>query len=313
MKIIFLFILILSVSGVSGQNLYYGNPLRNKLTPVKGFAEIGKNGFHPGVDFTTMGKTEMPVMAVADGYISRVVISSEGLEKALFIAHDNGTTSVYGQLSQLRPDIENYVRQVQFKNKSFETDTRVGPETFLIEKGDIIALSGTAQESTEPHLHFEIRNTGTGDLLNPQLFGFEIKDTIAPEITALQVTPLSAGSHVNFGTGKVIFDTEIKDGNFKIKNDANIQLYGETGFAIEVDDYADISGNKGSIAEIQLLIEDEVVSVFNGNRFSINEIPAINGWNDNSRCGISGKHGNQPVMRSAILNFQKTAGFLMWR
>ncbi|HCE57268.1 MAG TPA: hypothetical protein DER09_05560, partial [Prolixibacteraceae bacterium] len=106
------------------------------------------------------------------------------------------------------------------------------------------------------------------------------KDTIAPEITALQVTPLSAGSHVNFGTGKVIFDTEIKDGNFKIKNDANIQLYGETGFAIEVDDYADISGNKGSIAEIQLLIEDEVVSVFNGNRFSINEIPAINGWID---------------------------------
>lgn len=280
MKIIFLFILILSVSGVSGQNLYYGKPLRNKLVPVKGFAEIDKNGFHPGVDFATLGKTEMPVMAVADGYISRVVISSDGLGKALFIAHDNGTTSVYGQLSQLRPDIENYVRQVQFKNKSFETDTRVGPETFLIEKGDIIALSGTAQESTEPHLHFEIRNTGTGDLLNPQLFGFEIKDTIAPEIKALQVTPLSAGSHVNFGTGKVIFDTELNSGNYKLKNNPLIQLYGETGFAIEVDDYADVSGNKGSIAEIQLLIEDEVVSVFNGNRFSINEIPAINGWID---------------------------------
>ena len=280
MRITFFFILILSVSGVSGQNLYYGMPLRNKLVPVKGFAEIDKNGFHPGVDFATLGKTEMPVMAVADGYISRVVISSEGLGKALFLAHDNGTTSVYGQLSQLRPDIENYLRQVQFKIKSFETDTRIEPETFLIKKGDIIALSGTAQESTEPHLHFEIRNTSTGDLLNPQLFGFEIKDTIAPKINALQVIPISAGSHVNFGTGKVIFDTELNSGNYKLKNSPVIQLYGETGFAIEVEDYADISGNKGSIAEIQLLIEDEVVSVFNGNRFSINEIPAINGWID---------------------------------
>ncbi len=62
------------------------------------FGELRPNHFHAGFDLKTMQKEGLKVHAVADGYVSRIKISTFGNGKAIYITHPNGFTSVYGHL-----------------------------------------------------------------------------------------------------------------------------------------------------------------------------------------------------------------------
>ena len=76
------------------------------------FGEIRPNHFHAGFDLKTNGKENIPVFAVAEGYISRIKISTGGYGKALYITHPNGFTSVYAHLNCFDIDIEYFVKRM---------------------------------------------------------------------------------------------------------------------------------------------------------------------------------------------------------
>ena len=59
------------------------------------FGEMRPNHFHSGVDIKTDGVTGKPVVAAADGYVVRIAVSPGGYGRALYIAHPDGTTTVY--------------------------------------------------------------------------------------------------------------------------------------------------------------------------------------------------------------------------
>ncbi len=280
MKLYFVLTLIL-VSAVSfGQDVYYSNPVKIPMLLSGSFAELRNNHFHSGIDIKTMGTVDVPVFSVADGYISRISVSPSGYGNAIYIEHDNGTTSVYGHLNQFRPDIREYVKKIQYERKSFQVDIPILPGIFSITKNEKFALSGNSGSSEGPHLHFEIRNTKTGDPLNPLKLGFTVTDKTAPKIFALQITPLSEGSHVNYVASKVVYEVEFVDGKYRLKNNPVIPVYGEIVFAVEANDFFDGSANKCGINSMELTIDGVIYSTFEINRFSFDQSKNINSYID---------------------------------
>ena len=143
---------------------YFRSPVDFPIQLAGGFGDVRKNHFHSGIDIRTGGEEGKPVYAIADGYVSRINISSTGFGKALYITHPNGYTSVYGHLKKINGAIGNWIREQQYKKESFELDTPVDPGVLKVKKGDVIAYSGNTGLSEGPHLHFEIRDAATQDL-----------------------------------------------------------------------------------------------------------------------------------------------------
>ena len=102
---------------------YYDFPLRDVAGYYSAnFGEMRPNHFHSGTDFKTNGVEGKPVIAVADGYVSRILQSPTGYGLALYIEHPNGTTSVYGHLSSFRKDIADYVFAERHRLKQSRVD-----------------------------------------------------------------------------------------------------------------------------------------------------------------------------------------------
>lgn len=163
---------------------YYDFPLRDVAGYYSAnFGEMRPNHFHSGTDFKTNGVEGKPVIAVADGYVSRILQSPTGYGLALYVVHPNGTTSVYGHLSRFRKDIADYVFAERHRLKQSRVDLYCKAGQFTVKQGEEIARSGNTGSSQGPHLHFEIRDSRTGKTFNIIKQGIVTpKDDISPYI-----------------------------------------------------------------------------------------------------------------------------------
>ena len=188
MRRLFILTILLLCAGVcSAQSLdtaYYDFPLRNVAGYYSAnFGEMRPNHFHSGIDFKTDGVEGKSVVAVADGYVSRVSQSPSGYGLALYVTHPNGTTSVYGHLSRFRKDIADFVFAERHRLKRSQVDLYCKPDQFVVKRGEEIARSGNTGSSQGPHLHFEIRDAKTQKTLNTIAQRvFTPKDDISPYI-----------------------------------------------------------------------------------------------------------------------------------
>lgn len=88
--------------------------------------------------------TGKPVVAAADGYVVRIAVSPGGYGRALYIAHPDGTTTVYGHLERFRTDIESYLRYKRYEQGRSNVDFTCKPSLFPVRAGDTVALSGNS-------------------------------------------------------------------------------------------------------------------------------------------------------------------------
>lgn len=157
------------------------------------FGEMRPDHFHSGIDIKTDGVTGKPVVAAADGYVSRISVSPTGYGLALYVAHPNGTTSVYGHLERFRDDIAEYVRGERIRRRSHRVDLYCLPDRFPVRRGEQIARSGNSGTSFGPHLHFEIRNSRTQRTHNLIAAGvIRPDDDIPPYIVRLHYTAVDS-------------------------------------------------------------------------------------------------------------------------
>jgi len=159
---------------------YFQNPLEIPMQLVANFGEVRSDHFHMGFDLRTNQKESLRVYAAAEGYISKVVVETGGYGRAIFITHPNGYTTLYAHLNDFYPELHQFVKDKQYKEEKWEQDIEFNKDQFPVVKGQLIAYSGNTGASQGPHLHFEIRDSKTGNNLNPLLFGFPIKDNIPP-------------------------------------------------------------------------------------------------------------------------------------
>ena len=129
--------------GGGGSDTYLfpiGPGIPNTLSGTMG--ELRATHFHAGIDIRTNNMVGLPVVAVQDGFISRVVMSSFGYGKVIYLTHTDGMTSVYAHLDGIKGKLGEFVRQEQYMAKSFEKDLQFKPGQFRVKRGDTIAISG---------------------------------------------------------------------------------------------------------------------------------------------------------------------------
>lgn len=221
---------------------YFRNPLNIPIFLAGNFGECRPGHFHSGLDIKTQGRENLPVFAAADGYISRIKTSSGGFGHALYINHPNGYTTLYAHLNDFTPEVQQYLRQEQYKQQRWDVDLTLDEQQFPVRKGQQIAWSGNTGGSTAPHLHFEIRDTRTEHPLNPLLFGFDIKDNIAPKPLRLFFYDLSPGKTI-YNQAPLVKDVTNSGNKYRLKDTIVLQGPGRFGAAVEVNDFMDDSQN----------------------------------------------------------------------
>ena len=268
---------------------YFAPPLKIPFFLAGNFAELRPNHFHAGIDIKTQGKTGLPVYAAASGYVSRISISPSGYGNALYINHPNGTTTVYGHLESFAPQIEQYIRKIQYEKEVFAVDQDIPDGILPVKKGDQIAKSGNAGSSGGPHLHFEIRRTKEQIVLNPLLFNMPVKDHIKPIIQSLVIYPLSDDATVAGKTTAQKFGTVLTGNSWQLKPNQTIQVYGKIGFGIQSVDLLDGYPNKCGIYSMKLSVDNELLYSFTMDDFPQDGSRYINSHMDYERAIRTGQ------------------------
>lgn len=166
---------------------YFQWPVEATKALVANFGELRPNHFHMGLDCRTEQAENKPVLAAAAGYIAKVKIEPWGFGRAIYINHPNGLTTLYAHLNDFYPELEQYIKERQYALQSWELFLDIPAGKFPVTKGFRIAYSGNTGGSQGPHVHFEVRDTRTDNVLNPLLFGFPIADNAAPDVLRLAV------------------------------------------------------------------------------------------------------------------------------
>jgi murein DD-endopeptidase MepM/ murein hydrolase activator NlpD len=238
----------------------YASPVDTTILLSSNYGEIRESHFHSGIDI--LADEGSRVFAVKEGYVSRISITLRGYGKALYVTHPNGYTSVYGHLSKFDPEIEKYIRDLQYQKHKYAVDIRPPANKFRVQQGQCIALSGNTGYSFGSHLHFELRIT-RGDIpLNVLKHGIVVPDKRKPRISCLGIYPLNDHALVSGQASKIIIPFKTINSNV-IKLSDTVAVWGKTGFGIETYDYLDGRENACSPFTVSLGVDGRPVFSFN--------------------------------------------------
>ncbi|MCI4443754.1 MAG: M23 family metallopeptidase [Lentimicrobium sp.] len=277
---------------------YFSPPLDIPMQLSGNFGELRPNHFHAGFDLKTMQKEGLEVHAVADGYVSRIKISTFGNGKTIYITHSNGYTSVYGHLQRATDSIEAFIKKTHYTEQSFEIEIYLKPGELVVKKGQVIALSGNTGASEGPHLHFEFRDNITENIINPMLFGFDkfMKDTKKPLISSIYVYPLDDKTIVNQSRRPLLLNLVLqKDGTYLADK---VAANGKIGFGINTFDYDDVSFNKNGVYKVQAFYNGIPNFGYQFDTYSFDEMRYVNALIDYPRY----KKTQQRVQKLFMLN-----------
>ncbi len=177
-------ILLCGFASLTAQDKGYGWPM--DFLPVSfssTYGELRRNHFHAGLDWRTGGHTGEKLYSIMDGYVCRLSVSPTGYGNAVYIAHPNGTMSVYGHMESFRSDLARRVRSEQYAQKSYRVTIELSEGEFPVKKGDFIGRAGNSGFSGGPHLHMEIRRDWDNLPVNYLADGtYNLRDTKPPVI-----------------------------------------------------------------------------------------------------------------------------------
>ena len=243
-----LLLLILLSTGVLAQNYpknYFIAPLDTPLLLTGTFGEVRNDHFHSGIDISTGEQEGLPVKAAADGYVSRIKISTDGFGRVLYVTHPNNYVTVYGHLKSFRADLQNYTISKQKSQQSYEIELFPKKDEFPVVKGEEIALSGNSGNTAGPHLHFEIREEKSERPLNPLLFGLPVVDNLPPQLRSVRIYPVMQNGIVEYTDSARSYEIFKYDTIYSVAVQDYIKVYGTCMFGFDVFDQ-----QEGSTAEL---------------------------------------------------------------
>jgi len=282
----------------------FRNPVDFPIELAGSFAELRGSHFHSGIDIKTGGQIGRNVYAVADGFVSRIKVSPFGFGKALYIEHPNGYTSVYAHLSQFSEPLAGYVKEMQYRNKSFAIDLYPTPHRFEVKKGEVVAKSGNSGSSSGPHLHFEIRKTAGQEPVNPQRLGIAVEDHSAPQMLELLLYGPSSFPQS--------YTLRKEETGYVLANRDNILEVpaGRVAFGMRVIDRMDKNSGKLGVYVSRLVAGKRTIFEWRGDQFSFSESRYANAHMDYALKKKEGKlverlyklPGDRLSMYSKLLN-----------
>ncbi len=259
---------IFPVEGISAQ-LYAAN-----------FGELRPDHFHSGVDIKTDQVEGKRVVAVADGYVSRLGMSPTGYGLAIYIAHPNGTTSVYGHLSTFRPDIAKRVQEERYASKRHSITLYFKPDEFPVKQGDLIAYSGNSGSSSGPHVHYEIRESASQKPIN--IIAKKIitpRDTRRPIFFNIHYFEIDSVDGVAYSSpAKTYSVLNPSTGQYQLNAAGNKIEVGQKGyFVAEVSDRKDDVTNTFGIYSFEGQLDGKTFFKYQMDGFSFDQTRYVNG------------------------------------
>lgn len=259
-----LIISLLSSVGSSAQEsagkARFSSPLDIPLSLAGNFMELRTSHFHSGLDMRTDGREGLDVKAAEDGWVSRVKVSPWGYGKALYIDHPNGYTTVYGHLRNYTGAIAEAVLDRQYKAREFDVDLTFEKGELPVKKGQVVAQSGNTGGSSAPHLHFEVRRTSDQHALDPERFGMDVPDSVAPTFIGLRIDPLDSLARVTPYPGKARgFPTVGADKGYVLKGGEAPAAFGTVGLSVNVTDRYSNSWSTCGIRSLKVLVDSKPI------------------------------------------------------
>ncbi len=241
------------------------------------FGELRSGHFHSGVDIrSSSGKVGDKIYAAAAGYVSRIKIEAGGYGKALYITHPNGYTTVYAHLDRFTDEIETFVKQEQYKRRSFALNIYPPDTLFAFRQNQYIGRMGNRGRSSGPHLHFEIRHTASEEIINPLCFGLKWYDRQPPQMYQLKVYELDPNGRLLHTQIHKLYG---RDGHYYPAEKA-IKIHSpRVAFAVEVTDRQP-TGARNGITELHLLSSGELLWSWHIQRFSFDDTRYVNARQD---------------------------------
>ncbi|MCC6690779.1 MAG: M23 family metallopeptidase [Bacteroidia bacterium] len=259
---------------------YFRSPVDTTIILAGNFAELRPNHFHGGLDIKTFSREGLPVYAIADGYVSRIKISSYGYGRVLYVTHPNGYVSVYAHLSSFADSIGAYTKHEQYKQKLFTIELFPKPKELLIKKGQVIAFSGNTGHSSGPHLHFEIREEKSEKALNPLLFGMPVTDNAKPQLERLKIFPVNKNATINKINNAHEYSLKNTPQGLKPVTPDTIKLSGNIYFGLQGYDTETRRGGKNGIYSIELQVNNKRIFLSELNKVGFDQTRAINTFTD---------------------------------
>ena len=256
-------------------NVLFGSPVNYPISLAGNFGEPRPNHFHGGVDVKTDGVEGKAIFSIGDGYVSHVSVGYDGFGNAVYVHHPEGYTSVYCHLKTFTPAIKAMVRKWQYVNKQSTGDIWFKPTDLPVAKGQLIAISGNSGASEAPHLHLELHETRSGDMLDPLDFiGHHVKDALPPMAHGFMAYPVSGEGVFNNNPGR-------SSHSFFSHNLPNkFTAWGKVGFGIWANDYMEITYNRYGVKKTELLVDGKTVFKSNVNRIPYEKTVQVNAWGD---------------------------------
>ena len=262
------FLVLVILTSIKLEDNYYLFPIkpgqRNYLSG--NFCELRSSHLHAGLDIKVGGVVGAPVHATASGYISRIKISVGSYGNALYLQHPNGTTSVYAHLHEFNDQIQRYVKEAQYKNKSFTIELFPGKNELSVKQGEVLGKAGNSGSSGGPHLHFEIRDASQQPL-DPLQFQFkEIVDRVPPYVRKISLTTLGIDSRINGQFGRFEFAVKAQGNTYTIEEP--IDIYGTVGVEMAAYDKATGVSNIYGVKRTELRLDGKSQYVCDMEKFS---------------------------------------------
>ncbi|MDR0711461.1 MAG: M23 family metallopeptidase [Prevotellaceae bacterium] len=258
----------------------YAPPMKKAIAMSANYGELRANHLHSGIDFRVGGVEGEPVYAVAQGYVSRIAIRKDGYGNALYVAHPNGTTSVYGHLQRFVLPIAIWAHEKQYANQSFALDVMPDSLTFPLKQGDLIGFAGNSGSSSGPHLHFEIRDHRQQPLNILRRGIYTLPDKRPPTIRRLFVYSFDTiqGAALPKSTG--IFTVKQAGGALALVAGDTVAVDGACFFGLDMLDKMDGSERAFNVNSCALYLNDSLIFSYSTDVFSFDETRYCNAMLD---------------------------------
>ena len=227
------------------------------------FMERRPGRWHAGLDLKTETVTGFPVLAVEDGWISRIRAEAGAYGRVVYLVGNSGKTYVYAHLERFSDVVREYVDADRERHGRYRVRLTLAADDLRVTAGQVLGLSGQSGTSG-PHLHFEVRDDRQRPL-NPLDWGFAMIDTFAPLIRQVTAHPARPGAIRDAGA-RAVSDplglTGILD---------TLVVAGPVAFSAAITDQGDIRGHTLEPWLIEVKLDGDLVYRCRNESFAFSE------------------------------------------